>query len=145
MDHFKFSASNICPNQSLWNRSGKSLEITFTPDATPSVVHPPNPVSQQWGKKVKQDPNRDVVLGIIEPVPVATPEKKGSPRRTIDFQKLNATTMRETHHAPSPFSSVSIVQGHTRKRILDAWKEYHRLPLSPMVQDATTFITGWDR
>ena len=32
-------------------------------------------------------------------------------------QKLNAATMRETHHAPSPFTQISIVPAHIRKTV----------------------------
>ena len=105
---------------------------------------------------MKEDLDRDVRLGIIEPVPpgtptlwcsrmVVAPKKDGTPRRTVDLQKLNAATMRETHHTPSPFNQVSIVPAQTKKTVLDAWNGYHSLPLSAKARDATTFITEWGR
>lgn len=122
----------------------------------PSAVHTLIPVPHHWKKRVKEDLDRDVKLGIIEPVPAGTPticcsrmvvapKKAGSPRRTVDLQKLNAATMRETHHTPSPFNQVSIVPARTKKTVLDAWNWYHSLPLSPTARDATTFITKWCR
>ena len=76
---------------------------------------------------------------------VATPKKNGSPRRTVDLQKLNATTLRKTHQTSSPFNQVSIVSAHNRKTVLSTWNGYHILLLSPVAQDATTFITEWSR
>ena len=156
VDHFKSSAFNICPHQPLQIMEGKPLKITFVPDATPTAVHTPIPVPHHWKKKVKEDLDRDVALGIIEAVPVGTPtawcsrmvvapKKDGTPRRTVDLQKLNDATMRETHHTASPFNQVSMIPAHTRKTVLDAWNGYHSLPLSPAARDATTFITEWGR
>ena len=76
---------------------------------------------------------------------VVAPKKDGSPRRTVDLQKLNKATLRETHHTPSPFNQVSTVPPHTTKTVLDAWNSYHSLPLSTEARDATTFITEWGR
>ena len=155
-EHFKSSAFNTCPHQPLQTMEGKPLNITFVPGATPTAVHTPIPVPHHWKKRVKADLDRDVALGIIEAVPVGTPttwcsrmvvapKKDGSPRRTVDLQKLNDATMRETHHTPSPFNQVSMVPAHTRKTVLDAWNGYHSVPLSPAARDATTFITEWGR
>ena len=132
------------------------MDITFIPGTKPSAVHTPIPVPHHWKKRVKEDIDRDVALGIIEPVPVGTPttwcsrmvvapKKDGSPRRTVDLQKLNASTLRETHHTPSPFNQASLVPAKTRKTVLDAWNGYHSLTLSPSARDATTFITEWGR
>ena len=149
--NFKSSAFNICPHQPLQMMTRRPLDITFTQGAKPSAVHTPIPVPHHWKKRVKQDLDRDVALGIIEPVPTGTPtvwcsrmvvapKKDGSPRRTVDLQKLNTAKMRETHHNP-PFNQVSIVPARTKKTVLDAWNGYHSLPLSPAARDATTFIT----
>ena len=156
LKHFSSSTFNTCPHQPLQTMKGKPLDIAFIPGTKPIAVHTPIPVPHHWKKKVKQDIDRDVALGIIEPVPVGTPttwcsrmvvapKKDGSPRRTVDLQKLNAATMRETHHTPSPFNQASLIPAHMRKTILDAWNGYHSLPLSPNARDATTFITEWGR
>lgn len=59
----------------------------------------------------------DVRRGVIRPVPageatewcarmVVVAKKSGKPRRTVDFQRLNASCLRETHHTPAPFDMV---------------------------------------
>jgi hypothetical protein len=136
--------------------TGTPLQIHFLPDATPKAHHCPIPVPHHWKTRVKADLDRDVRLGIIEPVPpgtptvwcsrmVVVPKKDGSPRRTVDLQPLNAATYRATHHTASPFNQASLVPPNTRKTVLDAWNGYHSLDLSPAVRDATTFITEWGR
>ena len=156
LQHYASSAFNTCPHQPLQTMTGKPMSITFRPDATPSAVHSPIPVPHHWKKAVKEALDRDIDLGIIEPVPqgtptvwcsrmVVTPKKDGTPRRTVDLQKLNKATLRETHHTPSPFNQVSTVPPHMKKTVLDAWNGYHSLPLSPEARDATTFITEWGR
>ena len=83
-------------------------------------MHTPIPVPHHWKKRVKEDLDRDIRLGIIKPIPAATPmlwfsrmvvapKKDGLPRRTVDLKKLNAASMRETHHTPFPFNQVSVV------------------------------------
>lgn len=156
LECFKSSAFNTCPHQPLQTMEGKPMDIEFIPGAKPTAVHTPIPVPHHWKKRVKEELDRDVALGIIEPVPVGTPttwcsrmvvapKKDGSPRRTVDLQKLNEATMRETHHTSSPFNQVSMIPAYTRKTVLDAWNGYHSLPLSPGARNATTFITEWGR
>lgn len=156
LDRYKGSAFNTCEHQALPCMTGKPMQIHFRPEATPKAFHRPIPVPHHWKTKVKADIDRDVRLGIIEPVPpgtptvwcsrmVVVPKKDGSARRTVDLQHLNAATYRATHHTPSPFNQASLVPPNTRKTILDAWNGYHSLQLSPEVRDATTFITEWGR
>ena len=136
--------------------TGKPMHVNFKPKAEEHAVHTPIPVPFHWKRQVKKDLDRDVELGIIEPVPAGTPtiwcarmvvtsKKDGTPRRTVDLQKLNAATRRETHHTPPPFDQVSQIPPHTKKTVLDAWNGYHSLPLTPEARDATTFITEWGR
>lgn len=68
-----------------------------------------------------------------------------SPNCMVDLQKLNAATMREMHHSPSPFNEVSISWEYMRETLLDAWNGYHSLPLFPAAHDTTTIITKWGR
>ena len=76
---------------------------------------------------------------------VVTSKKNGEPRRTVDFQRVNQSTLQEVHHTPSPFNLVSTVLAQTKKTVLDAWNCYHSLMLNPDHKDATTFITEWER
>ena len=75
----------------------------------------------------------------------SSPKKDGSPRRTVDLQKLSQATLHETHYTPSPFNQVFTVPPHSKKAVLDAWNGYHSLLLSPEPRDVTTFITEWGR
>ena len=153
---FSSSAFNTCSHQQLQTMTGAPVHIKFKEGARPRAVHTPIPVPYHWKKKVKADIDRDVRLGIIEPVPQGTPtewcsrmvvaaKKDGTPRRTVDLQELNKATLRETHHTPSPFNLVSTIPPHTRKTVMDPWNGYHSLPLFENTRDTTIFITEWGR
>ena len=156
LQHYASSAFNVCEHQQLPKMNAKPLNIHFRPAAEPKAFHCPIPVPHHWKKQVKANLDRDVKLGIIEPVPPGTPtlwcskmvvvaKKDGSPRRTVDLQHLNAATYRETHHTPSPFNQAMVVPPDTKKTVLDAWNGYHSLPQSPAASESTTFITEWGR
>ena len=108
----------------LRNSSGLFLSEIALNDLEPHKVHTPIEVPHHWKKKVKANLDRDVRLGIIEPVPQGTPttwcsrmvvasKKSGEPRRTVDLQKLNDATLRETHHTTTPFNIVSVIPRKT--------------------------------
>ena len=129
LEYYSGSAFNTCEHQNLPKMKVKPLDIHFRPEAKPKAFHCPIPVPHHWKKQVKADLDRDVRLGIIEPVPPGTPtvwcskmvvvtKKDGSPRRTVDLQHLNDATYRETHHAPSPFNQASVVPPNTQKQSL---------------------------
>ena len=114
------------------------------------------PVPIHWHDEVKADLDRDVRLGVIEPVPIGEPvtwchrmvvcaKKNGKPRRTVDFQPLNAHATRETHHTQSPYHQVRSVPPLTKKTVSDAWNGYHSVPLRKEDRHYTTFITPWGR
>ena len=114
LNNYKSSTFNICENQGLNKMSGPPLEIDIDPSITPTAVHTPIPVPIHWRDEVKAQLDRDVKLGVIEPVPWGEPttwcsrmvivaKSDGSPRRTIDLQSLNDASVRQTHHTPSPF------------------------------------------
>ena len=155
-EFFASSAFNTCTHQKLQVMSGDPLNITFREDYTPSAFHKPIPIPHHWKAEVKTKLYADVALGIIEAVPqgtptqwysrmVVVPKKDGTPRRTIDLQNLNKATLRETHHTPTPFHTVSVIPKGKVKTILDAWNGYHSVPLSAAARDATTFISEWGR
>ena len=156
VSNFESSAFNTCSHQPLKCMSGKPMKVNFKEGAEPHRVHTPIQVPHHWNKAVKSDIDRDVRLGIIEPVPQGTPtewcsrmvvaaKKNGEPRRTVDMQQLNKATLRETHPSPTPFSIVSVTPTHTYKSVLDAWNGYHALLLAEDSKDATTFVTEWGR
>ena len=136
--------------------SGPPLHLMVDPEAKPTAHHTPIPVPIHWQDEVKADLDRDVRLGILEPVPVGTPvtwcskmvvaaKKSGKPRRTVDFQALNRHALRETHHIQPPFHQARSVPPNTYKTVMDAWNGYHSIPLHEDDRHLTTFITPWGR
>ena len=94
------------------------MKLMINPAAKPVARHSPVPVPLNWRDDVKEGLDRDVRLGVIEPVPIGEPvnwchmmvvsaKKDGTPRRTVDFQPLTVHATRETHHTPLPFSPGS--------------------------------------
>ena len=155
VEAFASSAFNTCTHQPLQGMTGVPMK---TVKKKIGVDHPraytPIPVPFHFKEQVKKDLDRDVRLGIIEPVPqgeiadhcsrmVITPKANGTPRRTVDFQALNRSTMREVHHTPSPFNLVSSIPANMLKTVLDAWNGYHSLMLDLESRELTTFITEW--
>ena len=109
-----------------------AMRLMINPQATPTAYHSPIPVPLHWQDDVKAGLDRDVRLGVIEPVPVGEPvswchrmvicaKKNGKPRRTIDFQPLNIHATRETHHTQSPFHQARSVPHDKKKTVFDAW------------------------
>ena len=155
-DQFAASSFNQCTHQRMPEMAGKPMHVRMKKSSMPLAVHTPVPVPHHWKDQVKSDLKRDVRMGIIEPVPqgtpttwcsrmVVAPKTDGSPRRTVDLQRLNKATLRETHHTASPFELVSTIPSGKVKTVLDAWNGYHSLPLAQSARDATTFITEWGR
>ena len=100
--------------------------------------------------------DEDVARGVIEPVPVSeakewcsrmvvVAKKSGQPRRTIDYQHLNAACRRETHQTPTPFDMVSSIPRHVYKTTADAHWGFHQVELEESSRKLTTFITPWGR
>ena len=156
LNHYRSSTFNVCENQGLRKMSGPPLEIDIDPSVTPSAVHTPLPVPIHWKDEIKAQLDRDVKLGVIEPVPWSEPttwcsrmipvaKSDGSPRRTIDLQPLNAASVRQTHHTPSPFHQAMSVPHNTVKTTFDAWNGYHSLAIREQDRHYTTFITPWGR
>ena len=136
--------------------SGKPHHIHLLPNATPYACHTPIPIPKHWETEVKRQIDDDVRAGILRPVPtgdvtewcsrmVVVPKKNGAPRRTVDFQKLNAVCKRETHHTFAPFDMVSSVPKHTFKTTVDAYWGFHQVDLDEDSRRLTTFITPWGR
>lgn len=156
LDYYGTSTFNTCEHQPLPLMVGPPLKLMIDSDADPVAFHTPIPVPIHWQREVKADLDRDVQLGVIEPVPVGEPvtwchrmvvcaKKNGKPRRTVDFQPLNAHATRETHHTQSPFHQVRSVPYNTKKTVSDAWNGYHSVPLRHEDRHYTAFITPWGR
>ena len=136
--------------------SGDPMPIATDDTVKPFAVHTPAPVAVHWAEQVKGQLDRDMALGIIEPVPLNTPvtwcarmvvvaKHDGSPRRTVDFKALNSASKRQTHHTKSPFQLASEVPARMKKSVLDVWNAYHSVPIRQEDQHKLTFITPWGR
>ena len=156
LEYYKSSTFNTCNHQPLPLMDGPPLHLMVNPDADPVAHHSPIPVPLHWQEEVKAGLDQDVRLGVLEEVPigepvtwchrmVVCPKKNGKPRRTVDFQALNAHAVRETHHTPSPFLQARSVPNNTIKTVLDAWNGYHSVPIRKEDRHLTTFITPWGR
>ena len=97
VDYFSASTFNTCEHQPLTTMDGPPLRLMIQPDAEPVAHHKAIPVPLHWQTEVKAALDRDVQLGVIEPVPVGEPvtwchrmvvvsKKSGSPRRCVDLQ-----------------------------------------------------------
>ena len=156
LQRYASSAFNVCEHQPIPEMAGPPLDIKLDDGAEPVAVHSPIPIPHHWKREGKARLDRDCRLGVIEPVPAGTPttwcsrmvvapKHDGSPRRTVDLQKVNSVAQRETHHTPSPWNQVCTVPRNTKKTILDAWNGYHSIPMTKESRDKTTFITEWGR
>ena len=153
---FKASTFNVCTHQPLPMMAGPPLRLNIDPGAKPVTVHKAASVPVHWENKVKEHLDRDVRLGVLEKVPVGTPDTwchrmvivgkaNGEPRRVVDFQPLNQHATRETHHTKSPYHQARSVPKEVKKSVFDAWNGYHSVPLHPEDTHFTTFITPWGR
>ena len=70
---YSSSTFNTCEHQPLPMMDVPPLRLMVNKEATPSVCHKAIPVPLHWMEKVKADIDRDVQLGVIEPVPIGDP------------------------------------------------------------------------
>ena len=156
LQYYSTSTFNTCTHQMLPMMEGPPLKLMVDPHAEPVAHHTPIPVPLHWQNQVKEGIDKDVRLGVLEPVPigepvtwchrmVVCPKRNGEPRRTVDLQALNRHATRETHHTQSPFHQARAIPSNTIKTVLDAWNGYHSVPLRVEDRHLTTFITPWGR
>ena len=154
--YYSSSTFNTCTHQPLPAMSGPPMHLMVDQDAIPVAYHTPYPTPLHFQDQVKAGLDKDVRLGVLEPVPSGTPttwchrmvvcaKKDGTPRRTVDFQSLNKYARRETHHTQSPFHLARSVPHNVKKTTCDAWNGYHGVPITEASQHLTTFITLWGR
>jgi len=153
-DQFADSAFNRSPPFPAMSTT--PVHIHLKPNSIPHARHSPIPVPIHWKDAIKASLDKDVERGIISTVPVGTPvdwcspmvivtKKDGTPRRTVDLQRLNQQCQRETHHCQSPFQLASKIPPNSKKTVIDAVDGYHAIPLDNESQPLTTFITEWGR
>ena len=157
MDRFSSSAFNVCEHQSLPLMSdSEPLQLYVDPTAKPVAIRSPAQVPLAWHTSVREGLERDVRLGVLERVPVNTPDTwcsrmhitakaDGSPRRVVDYSILNKHAPRQTHHTEAPWAIAAAIPPNTVKTVLDAWHGYHSVPIAPEDQHLTTFLTPWGK
>ena len=64
---------NTCSHQSLPMMDTPPLCLMVDPNAMPVAHHTPVPVPVHWQEEVKAGVDRDIRLGVIEPVPIGEP------------------------------------------------------------------------
>ena len=158
----KFLIDSFC--DSTFNKS-KPFPKLSTPPAhihlKPDHVVPPpswwpSAVNENWVEEVRKSIETDVEAGILTRVPFNEPtnwcarmvivaKKDGRPRRTVDYQQLNAQCIREPNHAEPPFHAARRIPSKTWKTVLDAVDGYHSVELDSESSKLTTFITPWGR
>ena len=93
---------------------------------------------------------------MLEGVPQNTPttwlsrmviatKANGSPRRTVDLQKLNEASTRQTLPIRNPYHLVREILAYTKKTTYDCWNGYHSVPIHEDDKHKTTFITEFGR
>ena len=70
ISHYLSSSFNRCTRQALPSMKGEPMPIITDKDAKPVAFHTPVKVPLHWSDQVKKDLDRDVSLGVIEPVPI---------------------------------------------------------------------------
>jgi hypothetical protein len=157
VEHFASSSFNQCIHKPLpLIKSMPPLYLHVDPDAKPVCVTRPATVPLHFQEDVLAGLLKDVQLGVLERVPLNTPDtwcsrmviatkKDGKPRRTVDFKPVNASSPRQTHIVEAPYMQAISVPPRTWRTTLDAWEGYHSVPIA--IEDAhkTTFITPWGR
>lgn len=111
---------NTCEHQALPLMKELPMQLMVGPQVKPVAYHTPVSVPLHWQDKVKSGLDQNVKLGVLDPVPIGEPvkwchhmvvcaKKNGTPRRTVDFQALNAHAIQEAHHTlPVSSSPISI-------------------------------------
>ena len=120
----RWALAELNPSAPFPAMSTPPARVHLKPHAKPYARHSPISISHYWKASIKKGLDEDVEKGIIKPVDINNPvewcspmvvtkKKDGSPRRTIDLQKLNSQSLRETHHCQSPFQLASQIPPNT--------------------------------
>ena len=153
---YKSSTFNCCEHQPLPLMHGPPLEFKLKEGVKPFAIYTPARVPAHWEEKVKADIDRDVALGVLEPVPtnvemtwchrmVICRKHNGDPRRTIDLQPLNDASIRQCHPTAPPLQQASTVPHNQKKSVMDAWNGYHSVSIREEDRHLTTFYSPWGR
>ena len=73
LQYYSSSTFNTCEHQPLPKMEGPPMKLMIDPKAEPVAHHSPIPVPIHWQDEVKAGLDRDVRLGVLEPVPIGEP------------------------------------------------------------------------
>lgn len=127
------------------------MKITLKPNVKP-IKQSPYWLHPNYKEKVRQELNKMVDVGIIEPVeesdwvsPMVVQEKKqkGEIRICVDLRKLNDACVHNLF--PTPFTNEVLenVGGHEAYLFTDGFSGYHQIKITPKDRTKTTFATEW--
>jgi len=132
-------------------------ELHIDHSIKPFAIHSPVTVPLHFEKRVKRDLDRDVLLGVIEPVPENTPvtwcarmhvvgkNNIMEPRCVIDLKILNYASIRQTHHTKPAFQQIEKIPDNQYQSCCDCWNGYHSVVVHKEDRHYLTFITPWGR
>ena len=134
---------------------GRPMKISLQDDAQPFSLLAPRQIPFAYRQLVKEELNKQVAAGVIQPVIEATdwvhplvvvPKRNGEIRLCVDFQKLNKYVKRLYYPTRTPSDAVSNITPDSQFfTTLDAVKGYWQVPLDEKSQNLTTFITPYGR
>ena len=137
----KFARSSFNRDKPFPKLSTPPAHIHLKPGyIVPRPAYWPSTIAEHWAQEVKASIDKDVESGILTKVPLNEPtiwcarmvvvkKKDGRPRRTVDFQNLNAQCLREPVHSQSPFHTARRIPQNTWKSVLDAVDGYHSVEI----------------
>ena len=73
LDHYATSMFNTCEHQALPLMDSLPMRLMIDPNAISVTHHSPIPVPLHWQDAVKVGLDRDVRLGVLEPIPIGEP------------------------------------------------------------------------
>ena len=135
----------------------KPLELFVDPNVKPVAIHKAAVIPIHLKACVKADFDRDVRLGLLEKADVNSPvkwlsrmiasvKKDGSPRRLIDYKRLNVAIPRKTNITKSPFMCASVCPPGKKKTLLDTKDGYHSVILAlGESREVTEFLCEFGR
>ena len=123
LNYYASSTFNTCEHQPLPLMDTLPMKLMVNPDATPIAHHSPIPVPLHWQDEVKAGLDRDVELGVLEPVPVGEPvtwchrmvicakkERQTSPNSRLPSPHHSCNARNTPYPKPIPPSTFSTVQ-----------------------------------
>ena len=150
-----FNNCRIQPLKMMY--TDRLLELFVDPSVKHVAIHRAAIIPIYLKASVKADLDRDVQLGILEKVNVNSPvkwlsqmiisiKKNGSPRRLINYKRLNDAILRQTNITQSSFTCASACPPGKKKALLDAKDGYHSVVLAlGESREVTEFLCEFGR